>query len=297
MRNVLSNTDEVMHVWAHQGQSSGRCGNVSFNGTRLFSYAATIARITSNDAGETAVLVTSRRYSITTSGHTSGAHSAARHMTRFSVGNPDASPDAIRLEFASGIERLTLEIPEGRTAVNKAKRYRELQRHVASCNAFCRFFGLAEFPAPADADMDRIVAETTAKREEQEKDRRDRAAKEASLRLKRVKADLKRWLKGEAVGSLYGLPVAYMRLDREGNTIETTLGATVPVDHVRRLAPRILELVKAKQAYVPERDIRFGHYRLDRIEANGTVVVGCHRFEAAEIARVAALLTIEPALA
>jgi hypothetical protein len=79
---------EIFHVFAAQKQWEGKTGNrnVSFRDTVLFSYAQPIARIVPETShGSKVALITSRKFSITTSGHTRAASSALSHFRVFYV--------------------------------------------------------------------------------------------------------------------------------------------------------------------------------------------------------------------
>lgn len=292
----LKTTSEVFHVWAHQGQSEGKCSSVSFDGKTLYSYAEPIAIIAENPAGEKCVLITSQRFSVTTSGHTVSALYATSHMRRFHVPTISCSHTLIRQHIADAVERMARQIPEARTRPGKAKRYQELRSYIASKNEFCSFFGLEPFAEiPPDGDMEAYLAAIAEKRAQEDKARAERFAKEQAKRLRESKRLLKDWKAGRIGGYFGGLPTHYMRV-KGTDHIETTLGAVVPLASVRRFAPRILEVVRAGKEWEPDRTIMFGHYSLDRIDAKGTVHVGCHRFDRKEIERVAGLI-MEPAIA
>ena len=78
MRNVYP-TDQVIHIWAHQGQESARNGsNVSFDGPALYSYSTTIAAIIDG-----IVYISDNNMSVTTAKHIRAASSATRHLEQF----------------------------------------------------------------------------------------------------------------------------------------------------------------------------------------------------------------------
>ena len=129
----------------------------------------------------------------------------------------------------------------------------------------------------AKAEKARIEAERIAKLTEENKDR------------------LEKWLAGENVSArFYYLKTAYMRI--VGDVIETTEGARVPLADVQASKNLIIRAMRGAiakgEAFVPPADnrVRFGHYGLSRIEDNGVVVVGCHRFAPEEIERIAAAI-------
>lgn len=82
----------------------------------------------------------------------------------------------------------------------------------------------------------------------------------------------------------------YMRV--KGDNIETTHHAIVPVDHAKRALRLCLQFVKAGVGYTPGQDIRLGAYRLLGIAPDGVTTVGCHRFEKAEVLRIAEALGV-----
>jgi hypothetical protein len=87
MKTVFSGR-EIFHIFAAQKQSEGRTGNrnVSFRDAVLFSYSKPIARIVPETShGSKVALITSRKFSITTSGHTRAASSALSHFRVFYV--------------------------------------------------------------------------------------------------------------------------------------------------------------------------------------------------------------------
>src|SRR5690242_10838325 len=90
-------TDEIPHLWAHKIQESARnaLGNLYFEGDTIYSYGShfPIARHINNKHGKSAVLFTTRRYSVTTSGHVSAVCSAIPgNVPVFHVYNPALSP-------------------------------------------------------------------------------------------------------------------------------------------------------------------------------------------------------------
>lgn len=81
---------------------------------------------------------------------------------------------------------------------------------------------------------------------------------------------------------------AYVRRSRDGERLETSQGASVPWDHAVK-AFRFIALCKARgEGFARNgRTIRVGHYQVDRIEADGSFVAGCHRFAWPELERLA----------
>ena len=105
---------EVFHIFAAQKQWEGKTGNrnVSFRDNVLFSYAQPIARIVKDRetdlplltiTGQGIALITSRKFSITTSGHTSAASQALSHFRTFYVPETCAPNNAGNLAHLWGL--------------------------------------------------------------------------------------------------------------------------------------------------------------------------------------------------
>src|SRR5580704_16131116 len=73
MTKHVFTTDMVAHVWAQRTQDEGRSGNgnLSFQGDVLYSYRTPIAAFVQKANGLPALLVTTVKYSVTTSAHVS----------------------------------------------------------------------------------------------------------------------------------------------------------------------------------------------------------------------------------
>jgi len=86
MKTVFSNS-MLAHVWAQQSQPFGRSGSMKFDGTVIYSYCTPIAAFAPGSTlGRRVVLVTSERYSKTTSSkHMPEVHRAIRGTTSYVV--------------------------------------------------------------------------------------------------------------------------------------------------------------------------------------------------------------------
>jgi hypothetical protein len=77
--------------------------------------------------------------------------------------------------------------------------------------------------------------------------------------------------------------------------IETSLGARIPVQHALRVLPLVREIIGAGRMYKANgHTIHLGHYSLDEITADGTIIAGCHRIARSEFERFAAVLESLP---
>ncbi len=109
---------------------------------------------------------------------------------------------------------------------------------------------------------------------------------------KRVKL-LAAWIAGESVSlpHVYGA-ADYLRV-KPGNAaiVETSRHVEVERGHVERVLPVVLGYLRTGKTYQQNgHTIHVGPFALDQITADGTVIVGCHRFERREVLRFANVL-------
>lgn len=76
-----------------------------------------------------------------------------------------------------------------------------------------------------------------------------------------------------------------------GNVVETTRGASVPVEHACRLSRMYAIAVRKGGAeWADGAGPMVGHYRVNKIGADGSLIIGCHEFTADEAKRLHAIL-------
>lgn len=315
MPQVFAN-DMVAHVWANQSQESGRShnGNYSFEGRTLYSYSTAIARLVDTKQGGRAALVTSRTYSMTTSG---------KHMPPIWRALRDGVP-SFRVPFVSAMSADS----HGMNLAYLVEQYREAEKRLrgrgrvwgdigerlrspwaAACD-YAESFGVPlpdGFPLTF-ADVDAIAAEIAqfraerdaknntpeaiAKREAEavkraeRKERKEREARRlASLKDSERRAE---WQAGAAINYHGRTPNggAYLRV--KGDKLETSQGASVPLADAIQVF-RFVKLCRDKgQAW--QRNgarVRVGHFQLDSVAPSGDFIAGCHRIEWAEIVSAA----------
>src|SRR5258708_7118215 len=158
-------------------------------------------------------------------------------------------------------------------------------RSEALC--YATFFGLADPLIEQIPDLDseamakmkareaKAAAEKAAKTRREQEERRQQAP---------IAAD--QWRAGGGHSWLLNSLPAMLRT--ENHEVVTSRGVRFPIMH----AKRGLALVKAVMARAEEwlangRTCKLGHYRIDRIEASGTVHAGCHVVSWYEIQRIA----------
>lgn len=103
------------------------------------------------------------------------------------------------------------------------------------------------------------------------------------------KAILDNWLNGTSNERPPYELGTYARI--RGNIVETTRGASVPLEHATKLA-RVYRIT-VRRGGADWRDgagPMVGHYRVNKIGADGSLVIGCHEFSPTEAERLAVLL-------
>ena len=161
--------------------------------------------------------------------------------------------------------------------------------NAAAFPSAARFRMRAE-SARLDALLPDLRAELSAYREAERA--REQAEYDERMRLNRLAmADrVAAWLEGADVRVNFDAESGGAALRVRGDSLETSHGASVPLVHAVK-AFRFVKLVR-ERGTAWERNgktIRVGHFQIDRIDANGDFVAGCHRFTWPEVERVAAL--------
>ena len=144
--------DMVAHLWAHKRQDSARNPgrNFYFSGDTIYSYGShfPIAHHVENKRGESAVLLTTRSYSVTTSGHTWTVQRACEHLTVFHV--PDVDNREPRKQFADYRARYMALVGKYAKARQRKPEYLPLLRDlVEEANRLCRILRIASALDPA----------------------------------------------------------------------------------------------------------------------------------------------------
>lgn len=300
-----SNRD-VIHAWANwtpgarvdSRRSSN--GHSRFHGRELFSYGTCIAKhvSTQNDRAGRVVFITTRRYSATTSGkHMPGAHDIPAGAAVFHVDDVQASgPISHKANLAAmlaAIETEARRLTRARSGTSTDR----LADMVAAAESYRQAFLRSHVRKPVTMPGPDFLAECEARHR---KVRAAEAATRARMARDRAERDaeaLAAWLAGDRnVHRRFTGPVQFRVIDLNGKpTVESTLGARVPLADALRVAALAERCVANREIFLPSaaagpiRDrYRVGDFHLDRIGDDGTVTIGCHVFTIAEIRRAVA---------
>ena len=133
-----------------------------------------------------------------------------------------------------------------------------------------------------------------AKREREARRREAKRAEQARLAQVKEARQAIEWLAGhfDTYRTNYGTP-AFLRVN--GDVLETSQGATVPLDHAIKAFRLIFACRAAGKVWCEPYEtvvVRVGDFRVDRIEANGDIKAGCHVILWPEIERIARQLEL-----
>ena len=282
---------EVFHLWAHQTQDECLRGtskrNYWFSGKTLYSYETPIARLMSNGK----VLHNTTHYSNTTSGHQSSARVATNYMPAvygLSAGdNHHCTEESVhcknREAFDKAFSRAVKELlihPKRKITLG-----REIHSVIEMREAYRAAFDL-DWPALDQTAVEVQVAEAAELARAREVWNKKIRGEEIAARMRSQEENLERWRAGENPGCRF--EVTALRLARDKTRIETTHGAQVPVG----VAPSLWKLANRCRAtgatyHVDQLKHKVGFYELRRIEADGTLIIGCHTIPYEELVPIA----------
>lgn len=287
-RTVFPNA-MVAHVWAQQTQYEGRShnGNFYFRDSTLYSYGShwVVGRFTRNAGGDRAILLNSRTYSISTSGHRRYAESAVRDLGLPVFRVPGASLDheANLAAFVKDASELALQSKRARDQWRKGWAAESAENRLNEAAAYAEFFGV-DFQTANVAEL----AEAAAL-----------AAREASAAMRKRKEDQRQvdreafeeWKRGERAYCPHSYATdangsVYMRVN--GDQLQTSRGASVPLRHAIRVFQFIRQCRESGEGFKANgRIIRVGHFTVTSISPKGDMVAGCHTFTWERIAEAA----------
>jgi hypothetical protein len=306
MKTVFSN-QQLIHVWAQQTQPHGRSSGMKFEGTTLYSYQTPIANFVANKRGFQAVLITTERYSITTTTkHMPRAHDIPNsgrggiqvfHVSHVGI-EGGQSPRAEKWH-AHNLTDLEKRYEAAIAKVGRSSRYWQFHHddaHSIACTAryYCEHFGL-KFPAKKFAPLSDAQIEAARAKYAKWEARNEVKLQLARENAKRIEENNRKtyeekkalWLAGEPV-HLPWVSDASTMLRVKGDEVETSRGARFPLAHGLKALPLIRAVVARGEVWRRNgKTIHLGHYQIDSIE-HGAIVAGCHTIPISEVERVAA---------
>jgi len=308
---MSNNNSMVAHLWANQKKTGARSnnGNFWFEGDTIYSYRTPIAKL-HTIKGTIVALIDCEGYSNTTRGKHKPAIYRALNYRGFSVPSIGAR---------GGQSRHSDELDHKANEAHFLKQYRDAleawrrswdsnsapaRRALEVLGDYCAAFGLAAPRIDIELDCDKVIAdraarfekhntpEAIAKRAKAKAARDAKAARQAEIARLAEAERAVLWLKGETdhYRTNYGIP-ALLRV--KGDELQTSQGATVPLDHAKRAFTFIAACrAHGKTFETNGHRIAVGHFQIDSIDAEGNVRAGCHLIAWPEIERIAKQLEL-----
>lgn len=280
MKHVFSNYQECAHVWAQQNQDEGRAGNVFFQKDSIYSYGYHFKMARFLDSNT--VLITSKSYSVSTSKHKHAVASAVCHKKCVYIFNIDtdvAGNLSHYISMASGyLEKASVAISKkdyylgcARECYDTLKTFSEVIKDKSK-EAKKALKKLDEITNNPRLDKIRKAVKEQQVRELKAKKARDKLYAEEKAK------DLATWLSGAS--NYINRSISEKCLLRvENDTVETSLGASVPLREAKILYKRI-------KSGRPVHGITIGRFTVVSY-MNGILKIGCHVIEQSEIDRIA----------
>lgn len=280
MRKTLSDRQEVAHYWANKVQSEGKARNVFFVGDKIYSYGHHFC-IARHVPGF--VVFTTAGYSSSTGQHKSIVSSACAHIPRVYCNDPSGSAHNNKAAALRKVENALIEgEKKGIRESTREKCKAQALQYAETFNAY-----LAALPKiertekPINtAKLDQFRA-AMLRQEKREAKAREKAKIEQAEKEREYLADWRSDLT-MYTQNMRNLTAA-LRLN--GDNVETSHGANIPVSDALRLWPVILRVKTGSKDYEPGMPI--GAYRLTQIKTDGSIVVGCHNIAFSEIEAIA----------
>jgi hypothetical protein len=251
-------------VWAQrthfEGQNQSR--SLFFDGGKIYSYGShyLLGEFISNENNEVAVIINTDYYSSTTAKHSSLAWGATTHYTQFEKKYTDEkSVVSLLNELEAKLLRARkplIYIEEANMVISNHFEYLDFMhdgRGVLSESVLKAY-------APFQLDEEKLKV-----LQDKEKERRKKEAERQRIKLG---FDIEAFMNYESnYLNSYRISEAYVRISKDGESIETSKGVKVPVREAKILYNKIL---KGEDI----RGFKIDYYTV--ISLNGTLKIGCH---------------------
>jgi hypothetical protein len=313
IKRSYTSGSQVLHLWANQTQDSAYSRNVSFDGNKCYSYGShyELGRIVEFN-GVKLALVNDTGWSATTAKHISWAYGAVEHMPRLKTkdlyvrsrgyyGTNEKPEKAVKDIVRDALVRLQGELVERLFSHFNSRSFYAgyffrdesyLNESVAEFNKTAKLLGFNKLVLDLnEAYIESFNAHVQLMVERKEQlNSPDEIVKRENARSKKLAGVIEKWRQGgQATRDLRNLNPQLLRV--KNNEVETTRGASVPLDHALRLLKKI-ESGKIKAGE------RVGHFTFDKLikgtDSTAIVKIGCHTISLNEAKSV--LSGIQPKL-
>jgi hypothetical protein len=285
MRQIYSE-GMVAHLWANRAVDFARTHDNDFaaRGDTLRSRTTAIARWTTFGGREIVLLNRSE-----IAGKYEVRNALKEDVPVVEVVNPDdAVLDAHLLKFRDAVDGALLSASKVRAGHNRDALLRDARRDADLHNEAVRFFGSVAPLLEIPPEFEQAVAQAQGREAEREKAREELRRVDHERQLELDRQVLVDWLEGRTDSTPRTAVRTLLRI--KGNLVQTSRGAEIPVRHAKILWPHLLRNRRDHTSVSGELRVRLGQFKLDSIEADGSIHVGCHHIEFDEMERIAVLL-------
>ena len=276
MRTHLKDINEVIHYWANQVQESGECGNVSFEGKRLYSYGVEIAAFREVPNGYPVAFIDFGDRRPPTTDHQERVAFSSNHYNRVTY-NDQLWYDNIKL---------VRQTPSGICPIDIWKQYQALLMGVLESTVIPKYSG--GYPRLIDAghwvkqanklaelfclDVPRLEPELSPEQADAIRARtieKALAQKAKENQFFKIRTQREEWLAG-AHRSCPNTPDFIVQL-----RVSPTNPEIVEISGGASVSKKVCErLWKAWQKQVMPEDCSVGRYHLDKMTSNGLTIGG-----------------------
>jgi hypothetical protein len=297
-------TNEIPHLWFHglgNGQTHARNaqGNLYFEGpyesAQIFSYGRhyEIARKVTTKRG-LAILFNLEDSTVTTNGQKGLVRGAIPkdtpvfYIPELTGNHVLPRMHARNLEsYAKRIESALLKAARAKSSWAKESNHDSAKQLTQERNAYVAFFALRNKALGPVPELDSKAVEQIRARESQRiKQVSEETKKRNAERAAKLAEEIELWKSGQLAYGHFPNTPAMLRVS--GNEVETSLGARVPITHAKRALVLVRAVVSRGETWQTNgHTCHLGNYKLDRIEADGTLRAGCHVIARTEWERIA----------
>jgi hypothetical protein len=269
MKQVFDNSN-VAHLWANKVQDNARNAhnNFYFEDDTIYSYGGhfPIAKHVENESGESAVLFTTRNYSMTTNKHKSIVRQAANHKRIIYCNTPGDKNHWYNFDKWQKESEL---VAANLAIAKKPEKYLSAIGAIAySVKTYADFFTV-EIPEALRLILSIANKEEYIQYADKKKELEEAAEKKRQAELKaKHKKELADWLAGKKDRLYVRDGYDYLRINN--GQIETSQGIDLSIEY----GLKIYEKLKEDRLKVGDKVLQF-----DVIKMNGVVTIGCHNFK------------------
>lgn len=266
------NNADVPHRWAQRAGGSGKGSNFFYDGDTIYSHGRhfPIAKHMDSPKGVHFIAFNPETYSTSTARHQSYTRRAiADSVTIIHVDPRDTLTQWVGY-LKARCESTYKKFKAART--NKpwhATSFASLQSQLQ----FLKEQYDLDLVIPEIENMAALLEQQKLREEEQERAKAILAA-----------ADVDAWKRGTRSQCPHTKKI-HLRVN--GENIETSWGANVPLAVAPGLWTAVETCRTTKSVYLPIETFAVGHYRLTKIHENGNVAIGCHLIHYDELRRIA----------